>query len=704
MSAVLWQRHPFIRIVVPFLAGIILVRALFSLVVPSVSLVNCLAALVLLSGFALFILRDKAQRAWGFVLSLFFLLFAAWRTAQSSLQIPYSPPASPVSAVAVLTSPQSVGDKTISFRAILTQAPNLPEGSTADILIYLPLTQHFRDLLPGDSLFFNASLQPLKNYRNPCEFDYADYLKSQGIAARVFLSDDNISDIKPYRPRPGRISLLSNLRLRALRLRAILLRRAAAAGLHDEPLALFAAVAAGDKSLLSSPLKNLYSQTGVRHLLALSGMHLGFLTFFLTLIAVRLCRRAWPRAVAVTFILLFVWMYALFAGLPVSLCRAALMYSLMLAGSLLRRSGFSVNSLCVAAFVMLSARPALLFDASFQLSFASMLGILLLFPKYQSILYKRNRVVKWIFGSLLVSLAAQLFSLPISACRFAVVPPYSAVSTLLVSPFTALLIILSPLFFISVSFDWATNLSVAAVSFLVNTQNAILSALARLPFTLIRTDWSPWFSLLCYAALAAVFFLRFKKKIHECAKLSLVLFIFVIALAVNNRLNLIRPQIVFYNNPACPAAHVILSPSASYLYPLVRSDSALQSLSYIAGSFWVRKLKTAPRLVSADYRDDAVSARLGLVHCKQGPSFLLLCDNFWGNKTAKTPLQIDYLWICRGFNSSLDRITQTFRPRLVVLDASLYNLRREALKEECAALGLPFYDVDADGALCVDLE
>ena len=89
------------------------------------------------------------------------------------------------------------------------------------------------------------------------------------------------------------------------------------------------------------------------------------------------------------------------------------MYSLMLSGSLVGRSGFSVNSLAMSAVLMLCINPLWFYDVGFQLSFLAMFGILTICPRFQELPLMQWRYVRWIFQSLLVSFAAQLFTVPL---------------------------------------------------------------------------------------------------------------------------------------------------------------------------------------------------------------------------------------------------------------------------------------------------
>lgn len=710
----IWQKHPFVRIIIALLPGIPFGKVLYNRFPTNDHLTSILATSILLLGLFLYIpLRKKrnsllpteaAQTAWGVTLFMFLFLVGTWRTYDAmcrlnALRLTFGEGI----GTAVITDVQSVRERSITFQATLTRGFNLPPNCTEKILITTPPNAGIEEMAPGDELLFRGKLQQPKNRGNPEEFDYAGYLKRKGIVAQIYVADDSIMQINAYDGHLQHLPLSARCRIKALRIRSTILRLCAEAGLHGDAFALFSALTTGDKSRLSKELKSLYTETGTRHLLALSGMHLGILTFLFMLIIRHLLRVRWLSVVGTILTILMIWAYVLFAGLPTSLCRAALMYTLMISGNLLGRSGFSINSLCCAAFVMLCANPLYLYDVGFQLSYLSMLGILVVCPKLQGKLPKW-RPARWVAGSILVSLSAQLFTVPLTVYNFASFSPYSALSTLLVMPFTTLLIWLLPVVFLSAYWGEWMHLTVSAAALIADCQNKILRAIAAMPFTVIQADWSLWFVVLCYAALAVLLIVRFKNVVQEMVMVLVVTLVMVFAAAVNNRENVVRPQIIFYNCPGCPAAHVIYDPYSSYLFPVINFTEAPQKLSYIAETFWVKKLKAVPRVVPNDYTDKNLRQHHGLVGCNWGVIFLVLYDDYWTDKVSNTQLDVDYILICRGYNGKLEDVARLFCPRLVVLDASLYNQQREYFKRICAEKAWPYYDIKADGALCVPLK
>ena len=313
----------------------------------------------------------------------------------------------------------------------------------------------------------------------------------------------------------------------------------------------------------------------------------------LNVLLLNYCRSRRWRAVGVVLALLLIWGYTFLSGLPPSLVRATVMYSLMLAGSLLGRAGFSINSLALAAMLMLCVDPLLSYDVGFQLSFLAMAGILALCPRFLDLPLARRPWVGWVVQSLLVSFAAQLFTIPLVAYRFGTFAPYSALATLLVSPVTALLIYGMPVLLFSALLGLGSEAVSAAIGFLEACQNGCLRLMMKWPGAVVHTDWGLCFTSLCYVALGVWIIQPFRYKAMRWKMVMAGAIGLFAAFHVCRWAGRVRPEVVFYNQPSCPAVHVIYSPSSSYLFTVAR-DSVRERMAYVAESFWQKETHGRP--------------------------------------------------------------------------------------------------------------
>ena len=228
-----------------------------------------------------------------------------------------------------------------------------------------------------------------------------------------------------------------------LRQRAKLLERLKEDGMEGDAYAVVAAMALGDKSALTKELRNVYSVTGASHVLALSGLHLGIIY---TLISFLIVGRRW-QMVSQLFCILSIWAFVFLVGMSVSVVRSAIMLTVYALLSLGHRDKMSVNTLAFAALVMLLVSPRSLFDIGFQMSFVAVLSILLWLPVFMGVFSERflmeHRWVKWCWGMVAVSVAAQTGVAPLIAYYFGRFSSYFLLTNFIVIPAATLILYLS---------------------------------------------------------------------------------------------------------------------------------------------------------------------------------------------------------------------------------------------------------------------
>ncbi|MGZ4866928.1 MAG: DNA internalization-related competence protein ComEC/Rec2, partial [Candidatus Angelobacter sp.] len=217
----------------------------------------------------------------------------------------------------------------------------------------------------GERIRLKARLRLPRNFGNPGAFDYEGYLRSHGISALASVSDKDIERL------PGNSG--SALGFWRSRMRNSILKHLRQKGLwNKEDSALFAAMIVGDDSLLLRNVREEFQQTGVYHLLVVSGMNVALLAFAIFWLARRLRLPEWPASLLTIALSVF---YAYVAGMGVPIVRAVLMLSLFLVARLLYRDRSGLNATGFAALVVLALSPTALFDAGFQLTFLALLGI-----------------------------------------------------------------------------------------------------------------------------------------------------------------------------------------------------------------------------------------------------------------------------------------------------------------------------------------
>ncbi|MDR2147426.1 MAG: ComEC/Rec2 family competence protein [Tannerella sp.] len=182
--------------------------------------------------------------------------------------------------------------------------------------------------------------------------------------------------------------------------------------LSERDKAVLAMLTVNYTTVVSFEIRNMFSVTGVVHILSVSGYHVGIVGAFvgLTLSVIPNRTRA-IRILKYLIIILFVWVFTFVAGLGTATVRAAVMITIFLIANILNRYSDRYNILAGAAFCMLVYNPFYLFDIGFQLSYVAVFFLLYLQPKFSKLLEIRNPLLKIPWEVLTVTLAAQIGTL-----------------------------------------------------------------------------------------------------------------------------------------------------------------------------------------------------------------------------------------------------------------------------------------------------
>lgn len=280
---------------------------------------------------------------------------------------------------------------------------------------------------PGDIITIRGELRRPQGMRNPKAFDYRAYLERQGIFYTMSVSEDQV-ELKGNRSFKWPYSWIKAVHNW---LKGIMEKN-----LKDPALALLKSMVIGDRGTLPHEVRGEFSKTGLAHILAISGLHVGYIV--LALLAVQKILKLPPK-IAFLFQVLFLGFYCLLVGATASVIRAAVMAIIVMGGRLLGRRPDPINSMALAALLVLLFRPLDIFDVGFQLSFAAVGGIFL----YSNLIKKALRFLPdFISNSISVSLAAQLGTWPLTLYYFNIISPWAMLTNLLLVPIAGIVVIL----------------------------------------------------------------------------------------------------------------------------------------------------------------------------------------------------------------------------------------------------------------------
>lgn len=299
------------------------------------------------------------------------------------------------------------------------------------IILYYKKDSVVRSFLPGDKLIIRCTPEEITNRGNPYEFDYRTYMENAGIKYRAFTSARDIL----YHSAPERRSL----KHQALIIREKIIQMYRDRGITGERLALISALILGEKSMLDQEQKDVFIRAGVMHIMAVSGLHAMILSMFVMSIFFFLKGRL--NILRILIAVLFLWAFAFVTGLTPSVLRATIMFTFIQAGNIMKRKVNSVNSVLASAFVLIVARPTVIFDAGFLLSYSAVIYIILFYNGLYNRFKFKNIAIDKIWQSCAVTLVAQAGTLPLTVMLFNRFPVYFIFTNLIIVPLSSLVII-----------------------------------------------------------------------------------------------------------------------------------------------------------------------------------------------------------------------------------------------------------------------
>jgi competence protein ComEC len=346
--------------------------------------------------------------------------------------------------------------------------------------------RYFRQHVPligGERVRVWGKVAPPKPATNPGQFDYAAYLKRQGIDAVLTMQSVEVlsGPSAPYRARAWVRSLFDR-------------------GMRPEVGAFLASITIGGREPIPDDLRASLQRSGTAHLIAISGQNLVIVMMSLWVVLTLLGLRGRPLTLV---LLLLLGLYTLLTGLEVSVVRSYLMMAAFFGADVAWRKRDPLSALSLAALVLCAADPGQVVDVGFQLSFAAVLGLAFIAPLFHAFTGAGGPAWNWLRSGMGVSLAAWLATAPIVLADFNLLTPGIVLNNLLIVP------LMSAEFLVGVLHLAFAPLGLAGVSgtaaeLLFDATRAVSASVTSIPLSHLYAPAAPPLMIAAYyAALAA---------------------------------------------------------------------------------------------------------------------------------------------------------------------------------------------------------
>lgn len=381
---------------------------------------------------------------------------------------------------------------------------------------------------PGQKIQLKGKLTLPLGKRNPGGLDYKKYLAASGISATMYTGKHNVKIIDTK----------SEVILKAighnLRKRIIM---AVNESLPEQQAAFLNAMLTGYREGISEELEGYFSDSGIIHILSVSGLHVAYIMMPFIYIFKKI---GFKKKNANLIVMVVLIMYVLITGPQPSVLRAVIMALTVLAGQIMMREPDTLTSISFSCILILLWRPLMLYNIGFELSYAATVSIVLLNKSINEGIKKRVRlrfipakVRDNIFGILSTTLAAQAGTFPISAVYFNKFSLISVFTNLLAVPLSGVIMVLG---MATAVLGQIHNTFAKALGFvnlpMINLLFHISKIAAGLPFAILRMITPSIITIVLYYGLIWFLWMKSKYNFRIKPEYYTILFLLIITAGV----------------------------------------------------------------------------------------------------------------------------------------------------------------------------
>lgn len=476
----IWKRLPFARLLLFFFAGIIIDRSV-QIPLPFYYSVAVILLIAICIQECLPLRYQWQLKQWrGLCIVILIILFGSLNNNISSTKTrsPQQNNDHKSSKPLLLKINSSGRPNTKTTRYVATvfmnqQGKYIHAGKCFIYLNNLSLEQ----LHSGDLLVTIEKPRRVMSTSNPGAFNFSSYANQMQVTQTLYLQDGQtyirIRDAGKYNT-----SIIEKIREKILQIIRTTIKDSSHIGLAE-------AMLIGYREDLDKELLNTYVDTGVVHVIAISGMHLG-LIFMLIDLGIKSIfgkNRAAFAGILITIPLL--WTFAILTGSSASVNRSALMFTVLILGRVISKRNNSLNALCASAFILLVYKPDLITDLGFQLSYAAVGSILLFERDINQLIYLKNKAAVYVWNMISITLAAQILTTPLVILHFHRFPTLFLFSNLIAVPLSSLILILEITLCVFYSIKIDVSLIVDLIEQLMRWMNNYIRSIGNITFNMI---------------------------------------------------------------------------------------------------------------------------------------------------------------------------------------------------------------------------
>ena len=543
------------------------------------------------------------------------------------------------------------------------------------------------DISFGDELLVLSSPYFPSAVENPHQFDYRRYLQRKGILYLGFIPTSNYKILThttkgwKYRITIFRQRLIDVIRFSQL---------------TPSQQGIAEALILGYDEDLNPETKVNFQTAGITHLLCVSGLHVGIVAMIVGWCLFFLSNRRPTRIIKGCIQLLAIWAFAILTGMAPATMRAALMFSLIVIGQMFFTRPPTLNIIAASALILLIAKPLLLFDVGFQLSYCSVLGIIFLvrpleelmpFPDKGNIIVSLLKKLRTLFC---ISFVAQLAITPFILYYFHYFPPYFLIANIIIIPFAGI-ILASVLTMLLFSFwNWAFVILGKMVSFELSITELITSTIASWPNAMIEHIYFD--RTMLFISIIIVVFLGWTIIRRQWSKLAITL-VFALILAIYakhiEKQCSVQQHFDVYNVDNHTAIE-FFSGHESYLVCDSNIARDPNSIDYQTENNIIHRQTKQRHILSLDttFEDNNIFISNRFIGFNKRTMRIIDRSNY--RERSKTHPKVDYLILRKSPYITIFELQEQYTFDTLIITSQNSTRRRTAWQQECDSLRIPY--------------
>jgi competence protein ComEC len=688
-TAPIWNKAPFIRLIIPFIGGIFLQ---WEVDLPVIGLIIGLALTI--AGFIVYSLLPIPVKYRHSIIggitgntALFFVGALLVWTNDIRHNANWYGNISKDNKITIVRLEEPLTEKPNSYKTLATFVSVNREGKQEEakgkLIIYFKKDSISHQLSYGSFIAFNRIPEEIKNAGNPGQFDYKRYCLFQGITHQVYLTNKDF-ELLDERELSRYTDFIYSTREKVVNILETNIK-------GDKESGLAEALLIGYKNDLDKNLVQAYSNTGVVHIIAISGLHLGliyFLLLFLTGPLKRIKRMSWLRLIITIACL---WIFSILAGAQPSVLRSAVMFSFIAGAEILGRRHSVYNTLALSAFLLLCFNPFYLWDVGYQLSYSAVLSIMLFFKPINNWFYFDNKPLNFIWKLSALTLAAQVLTIPITVDHFHQLPLLFLFTNLLAVPLSSI-ILYGLIILCSVSaFPVIASLTGSIISPAIHFMNEYIEGLNKVPFA----AWQGLSITFLQSCLLLTFIAAVARWLLEKYKTGFWLSLFALCGFITLRsISFIETasqhKLIVYNVPWHRAIDLV---EGDRVHSIADNDLLQDEMTR---NFHIQPSRILNRISGCNYINPNTTA------FEWAGKRIVMLDSTV--KLLPTKDKADVLILSHNPKVYINKLSQAFSIGQVVIDGSVPAWKARLWQKDCDSLHIPCFNTSEKGAFVMNME